>query len=308
MHVGHLRTTIIGDCLARVLDHLGADVVRHNHLGDWGTQFGMLIQFLDEHPDRPWHARDLSGDDGVPALDALYREARAAFDADPAFADRARARVVALQSGDEATLRVWRDIVAESVRAFDALYRRLGVLLTLDDSVGESFYDPWLPDVVRELTDAGIAVESDGALVVLDPDVTGPDGEPAVLIVRKSDGGYGYDTTDLATLRYRVRDLKADRLLYVVDARQSLHFRLVFAAGAARRLGAGRRRAAPRRVRHRARAGRAAVPDPGRRHRPAGRPAGRRRRPGPRGRRREGPGAAARPSSTCSPRPSASRR
>jgi len=231
MHVGHLRTTIIGDCLARVLDHLGADVVRQNHLGDWGTQFGMLIQYLDEHPDRPWHARDLSGDDSVPALDALYREARVAFDADPAFAERARARVVALQSGDEATLRTWRDIVAESERAFEALYRRLGVLLTLDDSAGESFYNPWLGDVVRELTEAGVAVESEGALCVFDADVTGPDGDPVPLIVRKSDGGYGYDATDLATLRYRVRDLKANRLLYVVDARQAQHFRLVFAAG-----------------------------------------------------------------------------
>jgi arginyl-tRNA synthetase len=231
MHVGHLRTTIIGDCLARVLGHLGADVVRHNHIGDWGTQFGMLIQFLDEHPDRPWHARDLGSDDGVSALDELYREARAAFDADPAFADRSRARVVALQSGDDETMRVWRDVVAESERSFDALYRRLGVLLTIDDVVGESFYNPWLADVVRELTEAGIAVESEGALCVFDPEVTGPDGEPVPLIVRKSDGGYGYDATDLATLRHRVRDLKARRVLYVVDARQALHFRLVFAAG-----------------------------------------------------------------------------
>jgi arginyl-tRNA synthetase len=231
MHVGHLRTTIIGDCLARVLGHLGADVLRQNHLGDWGTQFGMLIQFLDEHPDRSWHSRDLSGVESVSALDELYREARTSFDTDPAFADRARARVVALQSGDEATLHAWRDIVAESERAFDALYRRLGVLLTLDDSAGESFYNPWLADVARELTEAGIAVESQGALCVFDPDVTGPDGEPVPLIVRKSDGGYGYDATDLATLRYRMRDLKANRVLYVIDARQTLHLRLVFDAG-----------------------------------------------------------------------------
>jgi arginyl-tRNA synthetase len=240
MHVGHLRTTIIGDCLARVLAHLGAEVMRQNHLGDWGTQFGMLIQFLDEHPDRPWHARDLPADgdvpqDGVSALDALYREARAAFDADPGFATRARQRVVALQSGDQETIRVWRDIVAESERSFESLYRRLGVLLTADDSAGESFYNPWLADVVRELTDAGIAVESQGALCVFEPDILGPEGDPIPLILRKSDGGYGYDTTDLATIRYRLRDLKADRLLYVVDARQALHFRMVFAA--ARRAG-----------------------------------------------------------------------
>jgi arginyl-tRNA synthetase len=239
MHVGHLRTTIIGDCLARVLAHLGAEVIRQNHLGDWGTQFGMLIQYLDEHPDRPWRTRDLTGDDappdGVSALDALYREARARFDADPAFAGRARARVVALQGGDTETVRAWREIVAESERGFEALYRRLGVLLTADDAMGESFYNPWLADVVQELTEAGIAVESDGAICVFDDEFRGPDGEPVPLMLRKSDGGYGYDTTDLATIRYRVRDLKADRLLYVVDARQALHFRMVFAA--ARRAG-----------------------------------------------------------------------
>ena len=236
MHVGHLRTTIIGDALARILAFLGGDVLRQNHLGDWGTQFGMLIQYLDEHPDSPWHADQLEpGTDAIGALDGLYRAARAAFDADPAFADRSRARVVALQAGDAATVRTWKAIIAESQGAFNALYARLGVLLTDDDVAGESFYNPMLPDVADELERRGIAVDSQGALCVFDPDVTGPDGSPIPLMVRKSDGGYGYDTTDLATIRYRTTDLKADRILYVVDSRQALHFRLIFSA--ARRAG-----------------------------------------------------------------------
>jgi arginyl-tRNA synthetase len=236
MHVGHLRTTIIGDALARVVGFLGADVIRQNHVGDWGTQFGMLIQYLDEHPDAAWHHEQLSeGTSSVSVLDGLYRAARAAFDADPAFANRARARVVALQAGDEATLARWRDIVAESEFAFGEIYGRLGVLLEPEDSAGESFYNAWLPEVVEELTAAGIAVESDGALVVYSEEVTGPDGKPVTLMVRKKDGGYGYDTTDLATIRHRTRDLHADRILYVVDARQALHFRLIFEA--ARRAG-----------------------------------------------------------------------
>jgi arginyl-tRNA synthetase len=236
MHVGHLRTTIIGDALARVLGFLGADVIRQNHLGDWGTQFGMLIQYLDEHPEASWHHDQLeAGATTVGALDGLYRAARAAFDADPAFAERARSRVVALQSGDQATLARWREIVAESEVAFRQLYDRMGVLLRPEDSVGESFYNSMLDVTVEDLIAAGIAEESDGALVVFSPDVLGPEGNPVPLMVRKRDGGYGYDTTDLATLRYRVRDLEAQRLLYVVDARQALHFTMVFAA--ARRAG-----------------------------------------------------------------------
>ncbi len=222
MHVGHLRTTVIGDCLARVLAFLGGDVVRQNHLGDWGTQFGMLIQYMDEQR-------------GTAALDQLYRAARARFDADADFADRCRRRVVALQAGDPATLDRWREIVAESEKAFQAIYERLGVLLTPADSVGESFYNPMLAATVADLVDAGIAVESDGALVVYSQHILGRDGEPVPLMVRKSDGGYGYDTTDLATIRHRVRELRADQLLYVTDARQAQHFALVFEA--ARRAG-----------------------------------------------------------------------
>jgi arginyl-tRNA synthetase len=241
MHVGHLRTTIIGDSLARVLGHLGATVIRQNHLGDWGTQFGMLIQYIDEHPEARWRHSDLEsgevepGASTVSALDGLYRVARAEFDADEAFADRSRARVVALQAGDEATLARWREIVDESEIAFRQIYGRLGVLLEPGDSAGESVYNQWLPEVVEELLAAGVAKYSDGAVVVESEEVKAPDGQPAVLMVQKRDGGYGYDTTDLATLRHRVRDLKADRILYVVDARQALHFRLIFEA--ARRMG-----------------------------------------------------------------------
>uniref|UniRef100_UPI0038CBFCD6 arginine--tRNA ligase n=1 Tax=Amycolatopsis aidingensis TaxID=2842453 RepID=UPI0038CBFCD6 len=236
MHVGHLRTTIIGDSLARVLGFLGADVIRQNHLGDWGTQFGMLIQYLDEHPEATWHQDELSGTtSAVSALDELYKVARKAFDADPAFADRSRARVVALQSGDPATVARWKEIVDESEKAFQVIYDRLGVLLTPEDSVGESFYNLLLADTITELVDAGIAVDSEGAVVIFSEEVTGPEGGPAVLMVRKRDGGFGYDTTDLATIRYRIHNLKTTRLLYVTDSRQALHFQLIFEA--ARRAG-----------------------------------------------------------------------
>jgi len=208
MHVGHLRSTVIGDALARVLAHLGADVVRQNHLGDWGTQFGMLIQYRMEHPQTP---------------DAeLYPLARKAFDSDGDFAGRARERVVALQSGDEPTRAVWRDLVAWSEHSFQVLYERLGVLLVPSDDAPESMYNPQLEGVVSELAERGFAVESQGAWCVFLP------GRDAPLIVRKKDGGFGYAATDLAALRYRVRDLGADRILYVIDPRQALHLSMVF--------------------------------------------------------------------------------
>lgn len=225
MHVGHLRSSVIGDALVRVLGHLGAEVVRQNHVGDWGTQFGMLIQYLDEHPEAAWQGQ---GAATMSALDALYRAARAAFEADPGFADRSRARVVALQSGDEPTLAVWRALVQESEEAFARVYARLGLLLDAGDLDGESRYNVALPGIVAELLAAGIAVESEGAVVTFTDGVDNPDGEPVPLIVRKKDGGYGYAATDLATLRLRVEHYRADRILYVVDARQALHFRMVF--------------------------------------------------------------------------------
>lgn len=241
MHVGHLRTTVIGDALARILGYLGSDVVRANHLGDWGTQFGMLIQYLDEHPEADWHhAGGCGGGDAaavtatvtatanISVLDALYKQARAQFQADEAFADRSRARVVALQAGDAATLAVWRDLVEVSTAAFQAIYDRLGVLMRPEDAAPESFYNPMLDAVVAELDGKGLLTESDGALCVFFDDIVGPHGQPVPLIVRKADGGYGYAATDLATIRYRVLELKVDRLLYVIDARQSLHMRMVY--------------------------------------------------------------------------------
>ncbi|WP_327068042.1 arginine--tRNA ligase [Kitasatospora sp. NBC_01302] len=233
MHVGHLRSTVIGDVLARVLAFLGGEVIRQNHLGDWGTNFGMLIQYLVEHPEYDWQGDTAA--DQVSVLDVLYQAARRLFEADPAFAERARQRVVALQGGDEATLALWRELTAVSGKAFQALYERLGVLLTEQDTAAESSYNPYLDEVVAELVEAGIAVDSDGALCVFAEDLTGPDGEPVPLIVRKKDGGYGYPATDLATLRHRVERLGVDRILYVTDARQALHFRQVFAT--ARRAG-----------------------------------------------------------------------
>ena len=216
MHVGHLRSTVIGDCLRRVLSGLGDHVIAQNHIGDWGTQFGMLVeQIHDEGID----ASTLS----LPEAEALYARASAHFRADQEFADRARRRVVALQSGDVQTRGTWRQLINVSLAGFNEAYARMGVLLTDDDLAGESMYNDDLPSVVAELEQSGITVIDDGALCVF------IDGFAAPMIVRKSDGGFGYSATDLAAVRHRVRDLHANRLIYVVDARQSDHFDLVFA-------------------------------------------------------------------------------
>ena len=218
MHVGHLRSTIIGDALARTYETLGHRVVRHNHIGDWGTPFGMLIEhLLDLGEDEAAH--ELSVGD----LTTFYQQARVKFDSDPTFADRARQRVVTLQSGDAETLRLWRILVEESVRYFDAVYQRLGVTLTDADIVGESFYNRWLDEVAEELERRDLARIDDGALCAFPAGFTGREGEPLPLIVRKSDGGYGYQATDLAAIRYRAHDLQADRIEYVVDAGQAQH-------------------------------------------------------------------------------------
>jgi arginyl-tRNA synthetase len=231
MHVGHLRSTLIGDALVRVLMYLGAEVVRQNHVGDWGTQFGMLIQYIVEHPEQSWRNEDVdqtATGSAVSALDSLYRAARARFDADAAFKERAQRRVVLLQSGDEETVATWREIVAESETAFQQVYDRLGVLLTREDVAGESVYNPQLSGVVDDLRDKGVLEESEGALCVFFDDIRSPEDKPVPLLVQKRDGGFGYAATDLAAIRYRTQTLKATRLLYVVDARQSQHFGMIF--------------------------------------------------------------------------------
>jgi arginyl-tRNA synthetase len=224
MHVGHLRTTVVGDAVVRILEYQGHEVIRANHVGDWGTQFGLLIEhLLDVGEDAA--LRQLSAGE----INAFYRAAQVKFDSDPAFAERSRHRVVLLQAGDAETLRLWRQLVDDSKHYYNTIYQRLGVTLTDDDLAPESFYNSMLASVCDELERDGIAVISNGALCAFPPGFTGRDGEPLPLILRKSDGGYGYDTTDLAAIRYRIRDLKADRLIYVVGADQSLHFRMVFA-------------------------------------------------------------------------------
>ncbi len=223
MHAGHLRSTIIGDAAVRLLEWLGHRVIRQNHIGDWGTPFGMLIEhLLDLGEDEAAHELSI-GD-----LNGFYRAARVKFDVSEEFKQRARHRVVLLQGGDTDTLHLWRLLIDESQKYFMTVYDRLGVRLTDGDFAGESMYNDQLPAVVAELENAGLAKESDGALCVFPDGFSGRDGEPQPLIVRKRDGGYGYDSTDLATIRYRLRTLGATRLLYVVGSPQHQHLEMVF--------------------------------------------------------------------------------
>ncbi|HBX80637.1 MAG TPA: arginine--tRNA ligase [Propionibacteriaceae bacterium] len=222
MHVGHLRSTIIGDCFNRVLTAQGHHVIPQNHVGDWGRQFGMLVeQVLDENLDLG--TLDLAG------AEELYLRANARLKADEAFADRARDRVVLLQSGDAQTLAIWRRLIELSMQGFNATYGRLGVLLTDADVAGESFYNDLLAPVCDDLESRGIAVHDNGALVVFAEGIDVP------AILRNSNGGYGYDTTDVAAIKHRVDTLGADRIIYVVGTPQTLHFQLIFAV--ARRAG-----------------------------------------------------------------------
>ncbi|SFW73931.1 arginine--tRNA ligase [Amycolatopsis australiensis] len=220
MHVGHLRTTVIGDALARLLRFAGHEVLPHNHLGDWGTPFGMLIEHL---LDAPAEQRAIAD------LDTFYREARRKFDSDEAFATRSRNRVVLLQRGDEETLAVWRELVAESTRHFDEVYALLEISLTGKDIYGESFYNPYLAAVVDDLERAGLTEISDGAVCVFPEGFRNREGDRLPLIVRKRDGGYGYAATDLATVRYWTAERGATDLLYVVGTPQAQHFAMVFA-------------------------------------------------------------------------------
>jgi arginyl-tRNA synthetase len=227
MHVGHLRSTIIGDALGRILEVLGHEVVRQNHVGDWGTPFGMLIEhFVDLGQGEKGGA-----DADVGELSAFYRNARVKFDQDPKFAERSRSRVVLLQAGDAHTLALWRELIDVSKKHFNDNYDRLGVLLRDEHLRGESFYNSMLPEVAAELEQRGIATIDDGALCVFVPGFTNREGEPLPLIVRKQDGGYGYAATDLAALRYRTKTLHGTRLLYVVGTPQTQHFAMIFAAG-----------------------------------------------------------------------------
>lgn len=225
MHVGHLRSTVIGDALGRVLAAVGHRVIRQNHLGDWGTPFGMLIEhLLDEG--------STSADTSISDLNAFYQAARKKFDGDSAFAERARLRVVALQRGDEQTLALWRRLVQASLRYFQQIYDLLGVALNDADVAGESLYNPWLSEVVEDLLARQLATVNDGAVCVFPPGFLGRDQQPLPLIVRKQDGGYGYAATDLAAIRYRVKTLGAKRILYVVGAPQAQHLSMVFASAA----------------------------------------------------------------------------
>ncbi|MBQ0828879.1 arginine--tRNA ligase [Streptomyces tagetis] len=229
MHVGHLRSAVIGDAVVRLLEFTGETVVRRHHIGDWGTQFGMLIQYLEEHPHELDHkAGQVSGEEAMSNLDRLYKAARRLFDADEEFKTRSRRRVVDLQAGDPHTLAVWQKFVDESKIYFFSVFEKLDMEVRDPDIVGESGYNDMLAETCRLLEESGVAVRSEGALCVFFEDVKGPDGKPVPLIVQKSDGGYGYAATDLSAIRDRVFALKADTLLYVVDARQSLHFKMVF--------------------------------------------------------------------------------
>jgi arginyl-tRNA synthetase len=224
MHVGHLRTTIVGDAIARVLDFAGHRVIRDNHVGDWGTPFGMLIEHLLDVGENSAEAGLLTTDPN-----AFYQAARHKFDNDPAFTERARSRLVRLQAGDQDTLVIWQRLVDISRGYLHQVYTRLGVSLTDDDIRGESFYNDLLADTVAILVERGIATESEGALCAFPAGFTGREGKPLPLIIRKSDGGYNYATTDLAAIRYRVDKLSCDRAVYVVGSEQALHFQMVFA-------------------------------------------------------------------------------
>ncbi len=232
MHVGHLRSTIIGDAICRLLEFLGHTVIRQNHVGDWGTQFGMLIRYVLEHRIAAAvtgaTAQPLSEELSVADMEDLYRRAKQRYDSDPQYAKEARDWVVRLQSGDPQAVSFWCNIVQASLQECQEMYDRLGTQLTQDDVRGESFYNDKLPSVVADLQKAGLAVTSDGAVCVFPPGFKTKEGEPLPFIIQKSDGAYLYATTDLAALRYRVNELKADRIIYVTDARQIQHFQMLF--------------------------------------------------------------------------------
>ncbi|MFE7317454.1 arginine--tRNA ligase [Streptomyces sp. NPDC057555] len=228
MHVGHLRSAVIGDALRNMLDFTGEKTIGRHHIGDWGTQFGMLIQYLIENPEQLAPAADTDGEQAMSNLNRVYKASRAVFDADEEFKERARKRVVALQSGDEQTLDLWQRFVDESKVYFYSVFEKLDMEIRDEEIVGESAYNAMMAETARLLEESGVAERSEGALVVFFDDIKGKDDKPVPLIVQKADGGFGYAASDLSAIRNRVFDLDATTLLYVVDVRQSLHFRMVF--------------------------------------------------------------------------------
>ncbi len=221
MHVGHLRSTVIGDALARMYEYLGHEVIRQNHVGDWGTQFGMLVAHLleREHGNLMFELQD---------LEDFYRRAKIRFDQDESFAEKARGYVIRLQRGDPEVVHIWQAFVETSLQHCEQVYAKLGVQLTRQDVRGESFYNSQLSVVVSDLLSKGVARYSDGAVVADTPAFQARDGDTSVFLIKKDDGGYLYATTDLAALKYRTEVLSADRCIYVVDSRQELHFRQLF--------------------------------------------------------------------------------
>ena len=217
MHVGHLRSTIIGDAAVRTLEFLGHNVIRANHVGDWGTQFGMLIAYLEKQQ------QENAGEMALADLEGFYREAKKHYDEDEAFAERARSYVVKLQGGDEYFLQMWRKLVDITMSQNQITYDRLNVTLTRKDVMGESLYNPMLPGIVADLKAKGLAVESEGATVVFLDEYKNKEGEPMGVIIQKKDGGYLYTTTDIACAKYRYETLHADRVLYYIDSRQHQH-------------------------------------------------------------------------------------
>ncbi|CAM5485395.1 arginine--tRNA ligase [Streptomyces canus] len=235
MHVGHLRSAVIGDALRGMLDFTGEKTIGRHHIGDWGTQFGMLIQYLIENPGELAPPDEVDGEQAMSNLNRVYKASRVLFDADEEFKERARKRVVALQSGDKETLELWQQFVDESKVYFYSVFEKLDMEIRDDEIVGESAYNEGMPETARLLEEMGVAERSEGALVVFFDEIRGKDDQPVPLIVQKADGGFGYAASDLTAIRNRVVDLHATTLLYVVDVRQSLHFKMVFEA--ARRAG-----------------------------------------------------------------------
>ena len=236
MHVGHLRSTIIGDCICRLLEFLGHKIIRQNHIGDWGTQFGMLLALLDEK------SRETEKHTGVPltadelrlplvVFENFYRQAKQLYDSDEEFAEESRAAVALLHQDDTKYTKLWLTIVDESMKHYKDVYTTLAVDLTDEHTRGESFYKDKLADVVNDLQKRGLAKQSDGAICVFPEGFKNKEGAPLPFIIQKSDGAYLYATTDLAALRYRVDELKANAIIYVTDARQKLHFEMLFAVG-----------------------------------------------------------------------------